>query len=83
LAVHRADACQRARFISLCPVLLSHQKAKHFRCGSCNKQWPNIGAMKLHALKAHGETVLKARSAARGFALAVCAVLRCAGTLAR
>ena len=45
-------------------VLTLHQKAKHFKCGSCDRQWPNIGAMCGHALKAHGETVLKARTQA-------------------
>jgi hypothetical protein len=45
-------------------VLLLHQKAKHFKCGSCNKQYPNIGAMKSHALKSHGENVLKVRGVA-------------------
>ena len=64
----RSAACvhsleqRRSTRAARCPqVLLQHQKAKHFRCGSCNKQWPNIGAMKLHALKSHGETVLKVR----------------------
>jgi hypothetical protein len=47
-------------------VLLLHQKAKHFKCGSCNKQFLNIGAMKSHALKSHGENVLKARARAAG-----------------
>jgi hypothetical protein len=42
-------------------VLLLHQRAKHFRCGSCAKQFANVGTMKTHALKAHGETVAKAR----------------------
>jgi ribosomal protein L34E len=42
-------------------VLLLHQRAKHFRCGSCAKQFGNVGTMRTHALKAHGETVAKAR----------------------
>jgi hypothetical protein len=43
-------------------VLEKHQRAKHFRCGSCDKQCASLPAMRQHALKAHGENVLKART---------------------
>jgi hypothetical protein len=46
-------------------VLETHQRAKHFKCGSCDKQCASLPAMRQHALKAHGENVLKARQRAQ------------------
>ena len=41
-------------------TLILHQRAKHFRCGSCDRQLPNIADLVWHAQKKHGEAVLKA-----------------------
>ena len=73
-------------------VLEKHQRAKHFRCGSCDKQCASLPAMRQHALKAHGENVLKARKTASLLACArmltppvcpLCAVRRRFRTRAR
>ena len=42
-------------------VLGAHQRSKHFKCGSCDRLCNSLPAMRHHALKAHGENVLKAR----------------------
>jgi hypothetical protein len=55
-------------------VLEKHQRAKHFRCGSCDKQCASLPAMRQHALKAHGENVLKARNNTQRLAAASNAV---------
>ena len=51
-------------------VLGSHQRSKHFKCGSCDRLCNSLPAMRHHALKAHGENVLKARHSRGGIRLA-------------
>ena len=48
-------------------VLGAHQRSKHFKCGSCDRLCNSLPAMRHHALKAHGENVLKARVPRRFF----------------
>ena len=47
-------------------VLTTHQRQKHFKCGSCDRACFSLPAMRQHALKAHGENVLKARQRSCG-----------------
>ncbi|KAI1300653.1 hypothetical protein EDD11_006075 [Mortierella claussenii] len=38
-------------------VLISHQRAKHFKCNHCNKKLNTAGGMAVHVLQVHKETI--------------------------
>jgi hypothetical protein len=40
-------------------VLISHQKAKHFKCHICYKKLNSAGGMAIHVAQVHKETVEK------------------------
>ncbi|KAF9198180.1 hypothetical protein BGZ49_001089, partial [Haplosporangium sp. Z 27] len=38
-------------------VLISHQRAKHFKCNHCSKKLNTAGGMAVHVLQVHKETI--------------------------
>ncbi|KAG0052847.1 hypothetical protein BGZ83_002055 [Gryganskiella cystojenkinii] len=38
-------------------VLISHQRAKHFKCNHCNKKLSTAGGMAIHVMQVHKETI--------------------------
>jgi hypothetical protein len=47
-------------------VLLSHQKAKHFRCNHCNRRLNTAGGLSVHLQQVHKETLNKVENAIDG-----------------
>jgi hypothetical protein len=47
-------------------VLLSHQKAKHFRCNHCNRRLNTAGGLSVHLQQVHKETLTKVENAIEG-----------------
>jgi hypothetical protein len=47
-------------------VLLSHQKAKHFRCNHCNRRLNTAGGFSVHLQQVHKETLTKVENAIDG-----------------
>lgn len=38
-------------------VLISHQRAKHFKCNHCSKKLNTAGGMAVHVMQVHKETI--------------------------
>ncbi|RKO91168.1 hypothetical protein BDK51DRAFT_23791, partial [Blyttiomyces helicus] len=38
-------------------VLINHQKARHFKCGTCSRKLNTAGGMVVHVLQVHKETL--------------------------
>lgn len=38
-------------------VLISHQRAKHFKCTRCSKKLNTAGGMRVHVVQVHKETI--------------------------
>lgn len=47
-------------------VLLSHQKAKHFRCNHCNRRLNTAGGLSVHLQQVHKETLTCVENAIEG-----------------
>jgi len=47
-------------------VLLSHQKAKHFRCTSCSRRLNTAGGLAVHLQQVHKETLTSVENAIEG-----------------
>ena len=47
-------------------VLLSHQKAKHFRCNHCNRRLNTAGGLSVHLQQVHKETLTSVENAIEG-----------------
>jgi hypothetical protein len=47
-------------------VLLSHQKAKHFRCNHCNRRLNTAGGLSVHLQQVHKETLTYVENAIEG-----------------
>jgi len=47
-------------------VLIQHQKARHFKCPTCNKRFTNAPGMGVHMLQVHKQTLEKVPNAKAG-----------------
>ncbi|KAF9900811.1 hypothetical protein EC991_006870 [Linnemannia zychae] len=47
-------------------VLISHQRAKHFKCNHCNKKLNTAGGMAVHVMQVHKETITTVPNAMEG-----------------
>lgn len=47
-------------------VLLSHQKAKHFKCDNCSRRLNTAGGLSVHLQQVHKETLTKVDNAIEG-----------------
>ncbi|KAI9329676.1 hypothetical protein DFJ73DRAFT_860315 [Zopfochytrium polystomum] len=47
-------------------VLMDHQKAKHFKCKTCNKRLSTAGGLQVHCQQVHKETINKIENALPG-----------------
>ncbi|RKP26087.1 hypothetical protein SYNPS1DRAFT_10114, partial [Syncephalis pseudoplumigaleata] len=47
-------------------VLITHQRAKHFKCPQCNKKMNTVGGLVIHYTQVHKETLRSTPNAIKG-----------------